>query len=65
MLSVFIARREALQRVQGVGMEIVGPRFSPATMQLLEFARGNRLPFVWRDRASSSARRVWRNSSCP
>src|SRR5712672_4663622 len=33
VLSVFIARREALQRVQGVGMEIVGPRSSQATMQ--------------------------------
>src|SRR6185312_9218091 len=49
VLSVFIARREALQRVQGVGIEIVGPRSSPATMQMLEYARGNRLPFAWRD----------------
>jgi len=49
VLSVFIARREALQRVQGVGMEVVGPRSSAATMQLLAFARSNRLPFVWRD----------------
>jgi len=49
VLSVFIARREALQRVQGVGIEIVGPRSSQRTMELLEYARGNRLPFVWRD----------------
>jgi thioredoxin reductase (NADPH) len=49
VLSVFIARREALQRVQGVGMEIVGPRSSQATMQMLDFARSNRLPFVWSD----------------
>ncbi|HZV74183.1 MAG TPA: FAD-dependent oxidoreductase [Conexibacter sp.] len=49
VLSVFIARREALQRVQGVGMEIIGPRSSQATMQMLDFARSNRLPFVWRD----------------
>ncbi|MGB2711520.1 MAG: FAD-dependent oxidoreductase [Conexibacter sp.] len=49
VLSVFIARREALQRVQGVGMEIVGPRTSQATMQMLDYARSNRLPFVWSD----------------
>jgi thioredoxin reductase (NADPH) len=49
LLSTFIARREALQRVQGLGMEIVGPRSSEATMRMVEFARGNRLPFVWRD----------------
>jgi thioredoxin reductase (NADPH) len=49
VLSVFIARREALQQVQGVGMEIVGPRSSQATMQMLDYARSNRLPFVWSD----------------
>jgi thioredoxin reductase (NADPH) len=49
VLSVFIARREALQRVQGVGLEIVGPRSSEATMEMLDFARSNRLPFVWSD----------------
>jgi thioredoxin reductase (NADPH) len=49
VLSAFIARREALQRVQGIGLEIVGPRSSKATMQLLDFARSNRLPFTWRD----------------
>jgi thioredoxin reductase (NADPH) len=49
VLSTFIARREALQRVQGVGLEIVGPRASAATMRMLDFARTNRLPFSWRD----------------
>jgi thioredoxin reductase (NADPH) len=49
VLSSFIARREALQRVQGIGMEIVGPRSSRATMEMLEYARRNRLPFTWRD----------------
>jgi thioredoxin reductase (NADPH) len=47
VLSTFISRREALQRVQGVGIEIVGPRSSEATMQMLAFARANRLPFTW------------------
>jgi thioredoxin reductase (NADPH) len=49
VLSAFIARREALQRVEGLGLEIVGPRSSKATMGMLEFARSNRLPSTWRD----------------
>ncbi|TMM13429.1 MAG: cyclic nucleotide-binding domain-containing protein [Actinobacteria bacterium] len=49
VLSAFIARREALQRVQGIGLEIIGPHSSDATMRMLDFARGNRLPFTWRD----------------
>jgi thioredoxin reductase (NADPH) len=49
VLAAFIARREALQTVRGIGLEIVGPHSSTATMQLLEFARSNRLPFSWRD----------------
>jgi thioredoxin reductase (NADPH) len=49
VLSAFIARREALQQVQGIGLEIVGPRSSEATMRMLAFARTNRLPFTWHD----------------
>jgi thioredoxin reductase (NADPH) len=49
VLSTFIARREALQRVEGIGIEIVGPRSSEATMRMLDFARANRLPYTWRD----------------
>jgi thioredoxin reductase (NADPH) len=49
VLTTFIARREALQRVEGVGIEIVGPRSSEATMRMLDFARANRLPFTWHD----------------
>src|SRR5919201_1754965 len=49
VLSTFIARREALQRVQGIGIEILGPRSSEATMRMLDFARANRLPFTWHD----------------
>jgi thioredoxin reductase (NADPH) len=51
VLSTFIARREALQRVEGIGLEIVGPRSSKATMQMLDFARANRLPFTWHEAA--------------
>jgi len=49
VLSTFIARREALQQIHGIGIEIVGPRSSSGTMQILEFARTNRVPFAWRD----------------
>ncbi len=49
LLSTFIARREALQGVQGIGLEIVGPRSSAGTMRMVEFARSNRLPFSWHD----------------
>jgi thioredoxin reductase (NADPH) len=49
LLSTFIARREALQQVQSVGLEIIGPRSSEATMRMVEFSRSNRLPFTWHD----------------
>jgi thioredoxin reductase (NADPH) len=49
VLSAFIERREALQRVAGIGLEVVGPRSSEATMRMLEFLRANRLPFAWHD----------------
>jgi thioredoxin reductase (NADPH) len=51
VLSTFIARREALQTVAGIGLEIVGPHSSQATMQMLDFARANRLPFTWHETA--------------
>ena len=51
LLSTFIARREALQQIRGIGMEIVGPHSSDATMRMVDFARSNRLPFTWRDPA--------------
>ena len=49
LLSTFISRREALQSVQGIGLEIVGPHSSESTMRMLEFARANRLPYTWRE----------------
>ena len=49
VLSTFIARREALQRVQGIGLEVLGPRASEATMEMLDFLRANRLPYSWED----------------
>src|SRR2546423_3354093 len=35
LLSAFMARREALQRVQGVGMEVIGPHSSAATTRMV------------------------------
>jgi thioredoxin reductase (NADPH) len=49
VLTAFIARREALQQIQGIGLEIVGPRSSEPTMRLLDFARANHLPYSWQD----------------
>ena len=47
VLATFIERREALQRTQGVGLEIVGPHGSEATLRMVEFASANRLPYTW------------------
>src|SRR5688500_6427052 len=55
VLSTFIARREALQTVEGLGLEIVGPRSSAPTMRMLDYARSNRLPFSWRDEPEDGA----------
>jgi thioredoxin reductase (NADPH) len=49
VLATFMERREALQQVGGIGLEIVGPRSSEATMRMLEFARSNRLPYTWEE----------------
>src|SRR5438874_1552362 len=49
VLTIFIARREALQQMQGIGLEILGPRSSEPTMRLLDFARANHLPYSWQD----------------
>jgi thioredoxin reductase (NADPH) len=54
LLSTFMARREALQRRQDVGFEIVGPRSSVQTRRIVEFATRNRLPYRWRDSEPAS-----------
>src|SRR3954470_6723215 len=53
VLSTLIERREALEGLDGIGLEIVGPRSSERTMRMLEYARSNRLPYSWRDEAPS------------
>jgi thioredoxin reductase (NADPH) len=47
LLSAFVERRELLQRREGIGIEIVGPRDSGETRRLVEFARRMRLPHSW------------------
>ncbi len=49
LLSTFIARREALQSLDGVGIEIIGPHTSESTRRLVDFARHSRLPSTWLD----------------
>jgi thioredoxin reductase (NADPH) len=49
ILGALVERRELLQARSGVGPEIVGPRDSPDTRRLLEFARAQRLPHTWID----------------
>ncbi len=49
ILGAFVERRELLQRRQGIGPEIIGPRDLPDTRRLLEFARAQRLPHTWVD----------------
>jgi thioredoxin reductase (NADPH) len=49
LLSTFMARREALQRWEGIGVEVVGPRSSEPTRRIVEFLRRNRLPFTWHE----------------
>jgi thioredoxin reductase (NADPH) len=49
ILGALVERRELLQQRQGIGPEIVGPRESPDTRRLLEFARAQRLPHSWVD----------------
>jgi thioredoxin reductase (NADPH) len=35
--------------LEGIGIEILGPRTSEPTRRIVEFARRNRLPYTWRD----------------
>lgn len=51
LLSAFVQRRELLQQRQGIGIEIVGPRDSAPTRQLVDFAKRQRLPYTWTDPA--------------
>jgi thioredoxin reductase (NADPH) len=54
LLSAFVQRRELLQKRQGIGVEIIGPRHSAETRDLVEYARRLRLPNTWLDPAESA-----------
>jgi thioredoxin reductase (NADPH) len=49
LLPAFVQRRERLQNREGVGIDIIGPAHDPATRELIEYARRQRLPHFWRD----------------
>jgi thioredoxin reductase (NADPH) len=49
LLSAFVARREALQARENIGLQVLGPRSSATTRLMVDFARRNRLPFAWHD----------------
>ncbi len=49
LLTTFNRRREALQERDGIGFEVIGPRASPDTRRILDFANRNRLPHQWLD----------------
>ena len=49
ILTAFMARREALQQRDGIGLEVLGPRSSASTRALVDYLRRNRLPFTWTD----------------
>ena len=64
VLSTFMQRREALQQVEGIGLEIVGPHSSEATMRMLDFARSNRLPYTWDDSRAGRRQASFPSSGC-
>jgi thioredoxin reductase (NADPH) len=49
IISTFIARREALQEVDGVGLEILGQWSDAETRALVEWVRRARLPYSFYD----------------
>jgi thioredoxin reductase (NADPH) len=56
LLSSFMTRRELLQRQQGIGLEVIGPRSSEPTRTMVEYARASRMPYTWRDPEHSEDR---------
>ena len=49
LLSAFVQRREALQQLQGIGLEIVASPHLDETRRLVDFAKGMRVPHTVRD----------------
>jgi thioredoxin reductase (NADPH) len=65
VLNAFIERRETLQQLEGVGLEILGSRESPATRRLLAYARSLKLPYTWTDPADSEVADAQAGASAP
>jgi thioredoxin reductase (NADPH) len=55
LLSTFVRRREVLQGRDGIGIEIVGPRYSEDTRRIIDWAKRARLPHTWLDPEHSEA----------
>ncbi|HXB66236.1 MAG TPA: FAD-dependent oxidoreductase [Solirubrobacteraceae bacterium] len=55
LLSAFVERRELLQQIQGIGVQIVGSRESPDTRRLLAFVRVQKIPYSWSEPATTAA----------
>ncbi|HWT91347.1 MAG TPA: cyclic nucleotide-binding domain-containing protein, partial [Solirubrobacterales bacterium] len=53
LLPAFVQRRELLQQRQGIGVEVLGPRDSELTRQLIEFVKRQRIPYTWREPTES------------
>jgi thioredoxin reductase (NADPH) len=49
VLSTFMTRRELLQGLEGIGVEVIGPRSSERTRLTVQWLRNARIPYVWRD----------------
>jgi thioredoxin reductase (NADPH) len=49
LLGAFVERREALQVSEGVGIDIVGDRNSADTRRLLDYARKQKIPYIWQE----------------
>jgi thioredoxin reductase (NADPH) len=58
IISTFISRREALQEVDGVGIEIFGPWSEAGTRSLVEWVRRARLPYSLYDTERDDAARA-------
>jgi thioredoxin reductase (NADPH) len=55
LLGAFVERREALQVSDGVGVAIVGDRNSADTRGLIDYARKQKIPYIWEEPAIGGA----------
>lgn len=58
LIGAFIARREVLQGVDGVGVEILGPWSAAPTRALVDWVRQARLPYALRDTERDASARA-------